>query len=139
MKTIIDPVSEQSFKLGRKRPISNGPRFNLSNYLKLSLPTPPATVSYTTKATIALSKMYMNDALGDCVIAGMEHVCGVLTGNAGTQMTFTNTQTIRLYSIIGGYDPSMVQSDGSNPTDNGCDEVTALNYWQNKGIPAQFI
>jgi hypothetical protein len=43
---------------------------------------------------------------------------------------YTNKQIIELYSAIGGYVP------GEPSTDNGCDEVTALNYWENQGAPA---
>ena len=42
--------------------------------------------------------------------------------------------------LIGGYDPNapfVPGPDGPyNPTDRGCDEQTALNYWQNYGAPA---
>jgi hypothetical protein len=72
--------------------------------------------------------MYDNDTLGDCVIAGMAHVVGVLTGNAGSKpFLYSNSQIIGLYSAIGGYVP------GEPSTDQGCDEQTALNYWENNG------
>jgi hypothetical protein len=74
--------------------------------------------------------MYGNDTLGDCVIAGMAHVVGVLTSNAGDPFLYTADQITALYSAIGGYVP------GDPSTDNGCDEVTALNYWQSTGAPA---
>ena len=74
--------------------------------------------------------MYLNDTLGDCVIAGIGHVVGVLTGGAGKQFIYTKDQIVKLYSAIGGYVP------GHKNTDNGCDEQTALNYWQHKGAPA---
>jgi hypothetical protein len=75
--------------------------------------------------------MYCNDTLGDCVIAGMAHVVGVLTGNAGTKpFIYTKAQIIALYSAIGGYVP------GEPSTDKGCDEQTALNYWENNGAMA---
>jgi hypothetical protein len=72
--------------------------------------------------------MYDNDTLGDCVIAGMAHVVGVLTGNAGAPpFLYTKDQIIALYGAIGGYVP------GDPSTDQGCDEQTALNYWENNG------
>jgi len=76
--------------------------------------------------------MYMNDKLGDCVIAEMLHSVGVFTGNAngGTPAKFTNSQVESLYSAIGGYVP------GDPSTDNGCDEVTAMDYWKSKGAPS---
>jgi hypothetical protein len=90
---------------------------------------PPATCDYSKDAAKALANVYENDTLGDCVIAGIGHVVGVLTANAGTPFIYTNKQIIKLYSAIGGYVP------GEPSTDNGCDEVTALNYWENQGAP----
>jgi hypothetical protein len=93
-----------------------------------SMPSPPAKCDYTKAAAASLSNIYENDTLGDCVIAGMAHVVGVLTGNAGTKpFLYSNAQITALYSAIGGYVP------GEPSTDQGCDEQTALNYWENNG------
>jgi len=128
VKTVQHPVSGQSFKLGRKRPVARCPRFALRNYLSRGMPAPPATCDFTKHAAAALSKIYDNDTLGDCVIAGMAHVVGVMTGNAGAKpFLYSNAQIVGLYSAIGGYVP------GQASTDQGCDEQTALNYWENNG------
>jgi hypothetical protein len=117
------------FKLGRKRPIARGPRFALKNYMKQSLPAPPEYVDYAPKAGPPLAQMYLNDTLGDCVIACMGHIEGVFAGNAGgPQMILPSKEIISLYSAIGGYVP------GNPATDQGCDEQTALNYWAQKGL-----
>jgi hypothetical protein len=133
IKTVHHPVSGKTFKLGRKRPVARCPRFALKNYLTRSMPAPPATCDYTKAAAKALAEMYDNDTLGDCVIAGMAHVVGVLTANSGAKpFLYTNKQIIGLYSAIGGYVP------GEPNTDQGCDEQTALNYWENNGaLPPQ--
>jgi hypothetical protein len=128
VKTLTHPVTGQTFRLGRNRPKAVGPRFRLKNYLKLSMPAPPATIDYTGPASLSLSNIYENDTLGDCVIAGMGHVDGVLTANAGSQVVFTDPEITALYSAIGGYVP------GDPSTDQGCDEQTALNYWQQNGM-----
>ncbi len=92
------------------------------------MPAPPPTCDYTKPAEAALSKIYENDKLGDCVIAGMAHVVGVLTGGAGPKpFLYSDAEIIKLYSAIGGYVP------GDPATDQGCDEQTALNYWENNG------
>ena len=89
------------------------------------LPTPPDECSWAPRATPVLRQMYLNDSLGDCVIAGIAHLVGVFTGNAGqTPQQFTNAQITGMYSAIGGYVP------GDASTDNGCDERTAMAYWQ---------
>lgn len=125
-----NPTSTKTYKLGRRRPTARCPRLSLHNYLIRGMPAPPATCDYTKGATTALANVYMNDQLGDCVIAGIAHVVGVLTGDAGKPFVYTNDQIVALYSAIGGYVPN-------NPsTDNGCDEQTALNYWENHGAPA---
>lgn len=131
---IIGPGTEAQWmplKMGRRRPIARGPRLKLSNYLMKSLPEPPDHVNYVPKAQTALSQMYDNDKLGDCVIACMGHIEGVLIGNAGaaySPLILTDAEVISLYSAIGGYVP------GNPATDQGCDEQTALNYWQQKGL-----
>jgi hypothetical protein len=131
VKTIKHPNSKLTFRLGRKRPIARCPRFSLHNYLMRGLPAPPATCDYSKPAAAALANVYGNDTLGDCVIAGIGHVVGVLTAGAtGTPFVYTNDQIIQLYGAIGGYVP------GQPSTDQGCDEQTALNYWENNGAPA---
>jgi len=93
-----------------------------------SLPAPPPSVDYYSKALPELENIYLNDTLGDCVIAGMGHITGVLTANTGSPLMLTKEQIISLYSSIGGYVP------GDPSTDNGCDEQTALNWWQQNGL-----
>lgn len=117
-------------RFGRKRPVARFPQLRLKNYLTRGLPQPPQEVSYARAAMASLSNIYDNDRLGDCVIAGMAHVVGVLTGNAGTAYLYTDDEIIALYSAIGGYVP------GDPNTDQGCDEQTALGYWENNGAPA---
>jgi len=130
IKRIPHPVSGALYALGRRRPVARCPRLSLRNYLMASLPPAPATADYTGPAASALANIYKNDSLGDCVIAGMAHVEGVLSGGAGDLVTYTDDQIIALYSAIGGY------VNGDESTDQGCDEQTALNYWQQTGAPA---
>jgi hypothetical protein len=127
MKIITD-ANGKTFRMGRNRPVARCPRLSLKNYLTMSLPAPPVSVGYAADAKSALSQMYLNDSLGDCVIAGMAHVEGVLTGNVGSAEIFSNSEITALYSAIGGYVP------GDPSTDQGCDEQTALNYWQQNGL-----
>lgn len=130
-KSVHTQQHTRKFKMGRKRPVARCPQFSLGNYLMRSLSPPPASVNYTADAMKAIGEMYLNNELGDCVIAGIGHVVGVMTGNAGEKpVLYTNKQIIALYSAIGGYVP------GDPSTDKGCDEQTALNYWQQHGAPA---
>jgi len=123
----------RTFKLGRKIPTVRFPSLKFANYLEKlpSLPTAPDTADYTAKAPTALSQMYLNDQLGDCVCAGVQHVEGVLTGNANPPaLLYTDAQTKALYSGACGY------RDGNPSTDQGCDIQTVLAYWQNHGLPS---
>jgi hypothetical protein len=123
--------SARRFKMGRKRPVARCPRFTFGNYLYRSLSPPPASCDYTTESQSAIAEMYMNDQLGDCVIAGIAHLVGVMTGEANDNpVVYSDDQITALYSAIGGYVP------GNPATDQGCDEQTALNYWQQTGAPA---
>jgi hypothetical protein len=79
IKTIQHPNTKRTYKLGRTRPVARGPRFSLRNYLMRGITPPPASCDYTKAAAPALANVYGNDTLGDCVIAGMAHVVGVLT------------------------------------------------------------
>ena len=127
----INDKSGKQYRLGRVRPVARCPRLSLRNYLTTGIPTPPATCSYVPTAKAALAEMYGNNTLGDCVIACIGHVEGVLTGNAGTKpFLYKQKQIVSLYEAIGGYVP------GDPATDRGCDEQTALNYWQQHGAPA---
>jgi hypothetical protein len=115
-------------KFGRNRPVAIGPHFRLRNYLRASLPTPPPTADFSAPAQAVLANVYGNDELGDCVIAAGYHMAGVVTGNADALFTATPAQILADYSAIGGYVP------GNASTDQGCDEVTALNYWTQHGF-----
>lgn len=133
MKKIHAPHLGRDVSFGRKRPAApklGEKRLHLRDYLArgASLPTPPASVDYSVKGAAALSNVFENDALGCCVISGLYHVLGVATGNAsGTPFIATDAQILADYGAIGGYNPA----DPS--TDQGCDEVTALNYWRDTG------
>ena len=120
-------------KLGRSRPerLPKKPKLRLADYLCTgsALPTPPTAIDYTPEALASLSDVYLNDQLGDCVIAGFYHCKGLWTGNAdgGAPIVVSDDQITADYSAIGGYQP------GDPSTDQGCDEVTALDYWHATG------
>jgi hypothetical protein len=132
VKSIIHPTTRQTLFFGRKRPKVRPMTLAFKNYTMKSLPTPPEVCSYfTTSVVDVLSQMYLNDTLGDCVIAELGHTAGVLTGNANGSSgaaIFTDQQITTLYSAIGGYVP------GDPSTDNGCVITDALAYSASKGL-----
>lgn len=65
---------------------------------------------------------------GNCVPAGMFHIEGILTANGGGRPFIPSMDQVwALYSAIEG-------PPGYPAIDNGCDEVTALNLWQQSGL-----
>jgi hypothetical protein len=93
------------------------------------IPVPPLEISYVVK--IPSWPMLLNDQLGDCVIAAMGHIVQQWTyfASGGSAMqTMTDAEALAAYEAIGGYNPDDPNSD------QGCDMLTALNYWRNQGI-----
>ncbi len=135
LKEVFAPHLNRNVKFGRTRPVARTPRLRLRDYLQASLAAPPGSTDYSAKALPSLNNIYQNDVLGCCVISSGYHVVGVETGNAGDLfVATTNSQNVVGtditidYGAIGGYVPN-------NPsTDNGCNEDTALNYWQQHGF-----
>lgn len=139
LKTITHPVTGQSFKMGRKRPTLTAKLTfkQIADAGVLPNVTVPQTTNYSGIAAKSLHDIYKNDVWGCCVVAGAFHVRGVTSFNStkGYGVVFSDAQVEHDYAAIGGFDPSKTQPDGSNPTDNGCDEITALNYWRTHGFP----
>ena len=132
VKQVTHPITNKTYAFGWKPPKVKQYRLAFANYATPDLPPPPDEVDYTKKAKAALDKMYLNDQMGDCVIAGMAHVAGVLMDNAeniGVPFTLSDTRIVGLYEQIGGYDPNFPRL-----TDHGCSVQTALNYWQKHGL-----
>ena len=75
----------------------------------------------------SLHNIFGNDVESDCVIAARYHLKGVHTGNAGALFVPTMDQINADYAAIGGY------VAGQPATDQGCDEVTAIDYWTTTG------
>jgi hypothetical protein len=133
--------------MGRIITNSNGQRFHIGGRVRPKHPhcrasyrqlkeagvlppiTLPKSTSYATLAAPALATMLANDSLGNCVIASGLHVRGVTSFNSGAGIVFTDAQAIADYSAIAGY------VVGDESTDNGTDEVTALEYWRATGFP----
>lgn len=106
---------------GRKRPTQPMRAVQLKHVLKAAIAL-PASTDRRAKADASLKQMYLNDTLGDCVIAGRYHRIGLLSGYAtGKPFVATTAQVLADYERIGGYKP------GDPSSDQGCDMVTAAN------------
>lgn len=127
-----------TFRFGRKRPSPFARRLKFAHYAAPSLPSPPAVVHWGGEAGhwAALENIFGNDTLGDCTAAGAAHAEVIWRGAARNGAAIpTAAETIAFYSGSTGYDPNAApDASGNNPTDQGGDEVTVLNYWKTKGF-----
>jgi len=131
MRTIVHPVSGRSAVVGsRKRPAYNTRRLSLALYLTPKLPPPPDICDYSQRALQSLQQVYLNDRLGDCVVAGVAHMIGVWTGNAGKPSIFGDWAIKNAYAAFSG---------GEYPgADNGCSEEEALDVWVHTGFTPKY-
>jgi hypothetical protein len=72
--------------------------------------------------------MMLNDRLGDCTIAAAGHVIEAWTANAGHTSIVPDSEILKTYSAVSGYDPN------SGANDDGAFELDVLNEWQKNGI-----
>jgi hypothetical protein len=114
-------------KLGKRARRIDPRTFKLQKYLDSRLPLPPPEVSWV--ASVPGFPMYLNDLLGDCVIAAEAHMINQWSWYAsGVEYRVTDQDVLTAYERVGGYVPN----DPS--TDNGCDMLSALNDWRQNGI-----
>jgi hypothetical protein len=111
-------ITNKTYGFGRRRPIKL-PKYYMHEFLTdIPLPTPPPILNWSPKALKALNSIYLNDQLGDCVIAGFGHLIGIWTGNTlNSPIILTDNQIKNEYGICG------------YPPDEGCDEQDALTAW----------
>jgi hypothetical protein len=126
------------FKTGRRAPVHTlrTMRSALALFRALDpLGSPPVKctdyVSAVLKQSPAGWGMYLNDQLGDCVVADSCHQVMLHTANAGTIVIPTDQDALTMYEAVGGYVP------GNPSTDQGCDETAACQYLQTTGLCGQ--
>lgn len=113
-------------KLGKLPVRSDRRTLKLENYTTV-MPAPPPRRFFQER--VLSWPMFLNDRLGDCVIAAAGHMVMQWTTYArGIGAMPTDSLILEAYERIGGY----VQGDPS--TDNGCVMLTALNAWRKDGI-----
>lgn len=125
------PVDPVMVKLGRRSdPLrvayARAMGVRLSDYLDLGVlaGSLPDKVDWAAKAQASISRMYLNDKYGDCVIAGKYHAHGVWTGNdANAVAVGTDQEVYQTYQSWCG------------PGDNGCVITEVLDYCKSQGIP----
>lgn len=125
-------VDLSQFKTGKKAPRIDRRTLKVEDYVDLSVfPGYPKTQKWDHGITDF--GMMLNDQLGDCVIAAMGHATQILTANNAGEVTVPDSAVLKGYEDVGGYRP------GDPNTDQGCDMLTALNYWRQTGIAGHKI
>jgi hypothetical protein len=111
------------YRLGRKAVKTDSRTLRFAKYAA-ALAAPPASVDWT--KGITQWGMMLNDALGDCTIAGIGHAIQVWTANASTEITLPDQVILDYYEWWDGY------VDGDPSTDDGGIEIDVLNHWKKK-------
>jgi hypothetical protein len=98
-------------------------QFRLNNFVdRASLPVPPARI---TPPEDFAPRMFANDRLSDCTIAGCANFAMLAAVKAGRPVPeFTDDDVVARYSKVDGYNPA----DPS--TDHGGIELEVLNDWR---------
>jgi hypothetical protein len=127
-RLLARPVAElpHVVRLGRIRPKARPLALRLAAYIDLDrlLAALPVSVDYAQKAKESISRVYLNDTYGDCVIAGKYHTVGIWSGNdQGAAVLGTDQEVLESYHTICG------------PGDNGCVITDVLDVFRSRGLP----
>ena len=128
VRSFVQPGTGKTLKLGRHVPKVIYPHLHMHNYVKRTMPAPPASVNYSIAASSWLENILGNDDLGDCLDAAAFHIGGVLLANAGQPIPFALSDVVKFYSATAGYVP------GDASTDLGGTWQQTLAYWQSTGL-----
>lgn len=111
----------KTVKLGRlpMRPEQKRKMVHLADFLNPTANPPPVSTNWRAKAAMVIARMYLNDQLGDCVIASNIHLLGVTSANdpdSGGAILAQDSEVSRMYQQICG------------PGDNGCNIADTLDW-----------
>jgi hypothetical protein len=115
-------------RLGRIRSDvpSTAPRLSRFFDLRAMRNPPPASTNRRDKAAASLSRMYLNDQLGCCVISGKAHALGLWSTDSDSPgiVTATDAEIAQQYRSVCG------------PADRGCMITDVLDYCVRSGFQA---
>ena len=125
------------YKLGLK-PVLAQPRVTLASYYTSDLPTLESLKFPLGHADAIQPKMFLNDRIGDCAIAGSIEEIRLANALRGVTVNFDDADAIANYSFITGYQPGPEITDPvdapPNPTDQGTDVHDLYEYRKNTGF-----
>lgn len=125
---MTEAVIHPSKRLGAVMSPDDPRTLRLANYFdpKVLAPAPPSIIRSTAVKSYG---MYLNDSLGDCVIAAMGHADESWLALGQSALPPVNDQTIeQTYAAITGYKPADPNSD------RGTVILDALRYWRATGF-----
>jgi hypothetical protein len=101
----------------------------LANYLAEFAAQLPPSSDWSPKAMPSISRMYLNDQYGDCVIADVYHQVGLWTGNDTDQcVTVQDSEVLATYNRW-----------KAGPGDSGCVISDVLDNWVRQGAPVNGV
>lgn len=135
----VEPTTERAMRasfgpemvsLGRVAPKARPMCLPFAPYVDSgSLASLPSSTNWRTKAGPSLSRMYLNDRYGCCVISGKYHAIGLWTANdqdhqpAGVLVS-PDAEILQMYNLL-----------KAGPGDSGCVITQVLDYFRMKGMP----
>lgn len=117
-----------------KRPAQRDPRLpGLAKLLSPRLVASPDESNWY--AEVGDWPTMLNNRLGCCVEAAVGHVIQQRTAYVGKEVVLADSDIERLYTAVGGYDPSKTDpTTGVNPTDQGTLVSAMMAYWATTGV-----
>lgn len=134
----IHLLRDHGMKLGRSER-SEAPKIKLRDFVDVekAVASPVPLEQSVDYATLVPSwPMFLNDKLGDCTCAGAAHAVQTFAAMAGDSFTVTDADVEKMYEAS-GYEPSKVEPDGENPTDQGWTLEAAENYLKTVGLQGE--
>jgi hypothetical protein len=126
---VDEPENPPVVRLGKQpAKYTSRSRFLTDFVDRSKLPEPPAGWSWLA-GRVQQWPLYLNDRLGDCVIASAAHMIELWTAvQLGRPVGVTDPDVLLAYEAVGGYRPE------DPTTDRGCVMSEALDYWVGRGI-----
>jgi hypothetical protein len=118
--------------LGKLPYVPDSRSLKLSDYLTGTLPTAPSSYNWDHFVHLPWG-MCLNDTIGDCAIAGPDHLILAWTSSASKPVVVPDQATLTAYSAVSGYNPVTQEND------NGCQLIDVLKYWRSTGIDGHTI
>lgn len=138
-ETVVHPLRPSRLRLGRSER-SPAPKIKLRDFVdieKAAAKLPVAVEQEVDYAHLVPSwPMFGNDKLRDCTCAAAGHAKQVFDAMVGQPCTVDLRDIERMYEAA-GWDPTKVEPNGENPTDQGWTLDAAAEYLRGPGLQGE--